>query len=119
MKDDRLYLVHILERIERIETVTSAGKDEFLTDATVQEAVAYSFEVMGEAVKRLSAATTERAPQIPWREMAGLRDVLIHGYDRIYWDEVWKVVSQDLPQLKPQIQGLLDEMNEEAGADRL
>jgi uncharacterized protein with HEPN domain len=78
MKDDRLYLVQMLERADRIFDYTENGREEFLYDPKTQDAVLRSFEVMGEAAKRVPQAIRDQAPEIPWRRLAGFRDVLIH-----------------------------------------
>jgi len=80
MKDERLYLVHIAECIEKIEQYTAKGEPEFLSDSKTQDAVIRNFEIIGEAVKRLSESTRQLAPHIQWRSFAGFRDVLIHQY---------------------------------------
>lgn len=107
MKDDRLYLIHILECIQRIEAYTTAGRDEFSRDTKTQDAVIRNFEIIGEAAKRISAPTRDRAPGIPWRRIAGLRDILIHRYARVDLTEVWQIVVGELPAFRQEVTALL------------
>ncbi|MBW2618036.1 MAG: DUF86 domain-containing protein [Deltaproteobacteria bacterium] len=99
-KDPRVYLAHILERIERIEQYTVGGRGSFLADLQVQDAVIRNLEVIGEATKRVGLDFREANPEIPWRGMAALRDVLIHDYDEVAMAEVWSVIERELPPLK-------------------
>jgi uncharacterized protein with HEPN domain len=80
-RDPRVYLAHILECIQKIERFTSDGQERFFRDAMVQDAVLRNFEVIGEAAKRLDDAYRAAHPDVPWRALAGLRDVLIHQYE--------------------------------------
>lgn len=111
MKDERLYLVQMLERAERIFEYTENGRAEFLSDRKTQDAVLRSFEVMGEAAKRLPSAVRDQAPEIPWKRIAGFRDVLIHQYEGVDFDEVWKRVSEDLPLLVRSLEALLRKLD--------
>jgi len=113
-KDDRLYLVHISERITRIEEYTRDGRAAFFASPMQQDAVVRNFEIVGEAAKRISEGLKQRHPQIPWRRIAGLRDVLIHQYMGVDLNEVWRIVEQDLPTLKTQIAALLAQPEAEA-----
>lgn len=107
MKEERFYLIHIAQCIEKIEQYTQAGKLVFLTDSKTQDAVIRNFEIIGEAIKRLSEERRQSATQIPWKHWAGFRDVLIHQYDGIDPVEVWLTVEKDLPTLKQAIIVLL------------
>ncbi len=78
MKDEKLYIVRMLECAERITSYTDEGRELFLRDSRTQDAVIRNFEILGEAAKHVSQATQQRAPDIPWRSIAGFRDVLIH-----------------------------------------
>jgi len=111
MTDDEIYLQDIYERICRIETYTEGGKTEFIQSLLIQDGVIRSFEVIGEAVKRLSPELRQSYPDIPWRRMAGFRDVLIHDYAGINLEEVWNVVEQNLPSLKLKILEILSAIN--------
>lgn len=107
MKDDKLYLIHILECVERIETYTREGEAAFMGSSMTQDAVIRNFEIIGEAAKRVSDATKQANPAIPWRRVAGFRDVLIHDYTGIDLDEVWSIISREVPDLKRGIEGIL------------
>ncbi|EHL04711.1 putative toxin-antitoxin system, antitoxin component [Desulfitobacterium hafniense DP7] len=100
MKDDKVYLHSILESIVKIETYTNSGKEEFMTSGIIRDAVIRNLEIIGEAAKRVSQGLKEQTAEIPWRQMAGLRDVLIHDYMGISLNIVWNVVQNELPQLK-------------------
>lgn len=78
MKTDRTYLLHIQECIQQIETYTRDGREVFLQSRLIQDAVVRNFEIIGEASKRLSPAPKQQHPTIPWKQVAGFRDVLIH-----------------------------------------
>ena len=80
MKNDKVYLLSIIESIEGIEEFTKGGKEEFLNSKLIQYAVIRALEIIGEASKKVSNEIKKDYPDIPWREMAGLRDVLIHDY---------------------------------------
>lgn len=112
MKDERLYLVQMLERADRIFDYTENGREEFLRDPKTQDAVLRSFEVMGEAAKRVSQEIRDQAPEIPWRRLAGFRDVLIHQYEGVDLEEVWKRVAEDLPPLTQSLKSLLQRLGE-------
>jgi uncharacterized protein with HEPN domain len=79
----------------------------FMSDAKTQSAVMHQLLVLGESVKRLSDEMRAQRPDIPWRLIAGMRDHLIHGYDIVDLDEVWKAVTDDIPNFLEAIQPLL------------
>lgn len=79
------------------------GREAFLEDDMMQSAVVHELEVIGEATKALTRGFRDAHPEIPWKAMAGLRDVLIHEYDVIDADEVWQVVDADIPALKREL----------------
>ena len=83
MKDYRVYLVHILESIDRIERYTAQGRDDFFAQEMAQDAVLRNMEIIGEAAKRIPKDIREACSDIPWQKMAGLRDVIIHDYEGV------------------------------------
>ena len=112
MKDPRVYLAHILECIGYIEAFTEPGRDTFFAERVIQDAVIRNLEVIGEAAKRVGAAYRTAHPGIPWRSMAGLRDVLIHDYEGVDINQVWQVVERDLPGLKASIAAVLPSLEQ-------
>ncbi|MBW4592745.1 MAG: DUF86 domain-containing protein [Brasilonema angustatum HA4187-MV1] len=110
MRDDRLYLSNIFECIERIESYTRDGKEVFLQTTIIQDAVIRNFEIIGEATKRLSPEIRAVYPDVPWQQVAGFRDVLIHDYLKVNLNRVWGVIEQNLPQLKATIEAILLEL---------
>ncbi len=119
-KDPRVYLAQILECIDKIVRFTASGREAFLRDAMVQDAVIRNLEVMGEAAKRLDEAFRSAHPDVPWRALAGLRDVLIHQYEGVDLERVWMVVERDLPTVRMAIAGLvppLDQLERELADD--
>lgn len=108
MKDDRIYLGHIRDAIRDIEDYAVVGRDRFMTDRMRQDAVLRKFETIGEAVKQLSDAATQGRPDIPWRQIAGMRDRLIHNYFGVDLGLVWNITVRELPAQKSAVSVLLD-----------
>jgi uncharacterized protein with HEPN domain len=111
-KDPRVYLAHILECAQKIERYTKGGEKEFHNDTMLQDAVIRNFEIIGEAAKRVPEAYCRARSQIPWRLMAGFRDVLIHAYEGIDLKRVWQIVQHDLPVVKEAVEKLLPPLEE-------
>ena len=90
-----------------LEFIEGMDKAAFLDDVKTQSSVLHQLMVMGEAVKRLSDGFRTRHPEIPWSLMAGMRDKLIHGYDIVDLEEVWKTANRDVPDLLRWLEPLL------------
>lgn len=107
---DKLFLGHILEAIAAIESFTREGRAFFIADLKTQSAVVRQLEIIGEAVKQVSAELTAAETAVPWRQIAGTRDRLIHAYFKVDLDAVWAMVEQDLAQLKSSVRRMLGEV---------
>ena len=107
MKDDRVYLQHIRDAISRILSYTASGREAFLATPQAQDAVIRNLEIIGEAVKHLSAELRQQHPDIPWKRIAGMRDEMIHEYFGVDLRIVWNVIEQHLPVLSQGVTGLL------------
>ena len=108
MKNDRLYLQHIGECIRRIEQHRRAGKGKFFSSTTRQDAVLRNLQTMAESTQRLSNECKARQPQIPWAEIAGFRNVLVHNYLGIDLETIWDIMQDEVVELKSAIQRLMD-----------
>lgn len=104
---DKVYLHHILDAIAKIESYVSVGRETFMSESHWQDAVVRQLEVVGEATKRLSDGLRSKYPQVPWRRIAGLRDVLIHDYMGVDLEAVWEITQYRLPELRRQIEAVL------------
>ncbi len=111
MKDQRLYLIHIREAIADIRTYADAGERAFWADRMRQDAIIRKLEVVGEAVKQLSDDTRRQQPDIPWREIAGMRDHLAHRYFGVDLGLVWRVIERDLAPLDGAVTALLERLS--------
>jgi len=112
-KEIRIFIEDILESIKKIEEYTRGmSKEEFFRASQVQDAVARRLEIIGEAAKNIPQGFRSKHPKIPWKQIAGMRDILIHGYFNVNLERVWMVVKRDLPDLKPKISKILEKMND-------
>jgi len=108
-KGTRIFLEDIRESIDRIEEYTrDIDEEDFMRDVRTQDAVIRRLEIMGEAVKNIPEDFRNKYSDVPWKQIAGMRDVLIHGYSRVNLERVWKVVKNDLPELKIKILWVLE-----------
>lgn len=105
---DHNFVKHVLGAIERIESYTEGcSEDRFMNNFMIQDAVMRNLEIIGEASKKISIETKKKTPAIPWKEIAGMRDKLIHDYFGVDLVSVWSVVDQDLKDLKSQLTKLI------------
>ncbi len=111
-KDPRVYLAHILECAAKIDRYIGAGEKAFLGDTMIQDAVIRNFEIIGEAAKRVREDYRKEHPAIPWRLMAGFRDVLIHAYEGVDLRRVWHIAKDDLPEVQRAIAEFLPPLDQ-------
>jgi uncharacterized protein with HEPN domain len=103
-RDMRLYIEDILGSIAKIEQYTKdINENKFLTDTQIQDSVLRRLEIIGEAVKNIPDDFRNKYPQIPWKRIAGLRDVLIHEYFGVNLRRAWKVAKEDILTLKQEL----------------
>lgn len=107
MKDDRVYLEHIRDALSDVSTYTNVGREAFFHDRMRQDATLRKLQVIGQAVKNLSEDIKSRHPQIPWKQIAGMRDKVIHDYFGVNLEIVWAVIDKDLPELEIAVDALL------------
>ena len=101
---DRVLLDHIRECIERIQKYTGRERSVFFESHLVQDAVVRNLQTLAESTQRLSEAIKDSERNVPWRAIAGFRNILVHGYLGIDLEVVWSVVERDLPALSSAIE---------------
>jgi uncharacterized protein with HEPN domain len=112
MKDNRLYILHIKDAISSIEKfIKDVKESDFLKNDMMLSAVIRKIEIIGEAVKHLNENFQKKHQEIPWKQIAGMRDKLIHDYFGVDSKRVWEVTQKDIPILKGQILKILKEDN--------
>lgn len=110
-KDYEVYLDDILDSIKKINKYTkSISYKEFAKNTLISDGVIRNLEVIGEAVKRLPLEMKRKYPDIEWRKIAGIRDILIHEYSGINLEIVWDVVVNKIPKLKISVKGIKKEL---------
>lgn len=109
MREDRAWLLDILDALEKIEKYAAKGERAFYEDELIQVWIIYYIQVVGEAANQLSASFKKSHNEVPWRSVTAMRNVLVHQYFGIDLNEVWDTVYTDLPVLKAKILEILAE----------
>jgi len=108
MEKPEVYLKDILDSVEKIESYLEGFKEmDFDGNYAIQDAVMRRLEIIGKAVKHLPEESKNKYPNIPWKDIAGMRDILIHEYAGVQVERVWLTVKNDLPPLKQTILELI------------
>lgn len=106
------YIKDISEAISKIEQFTQGIEyHAFVKDEKTVFAVIRAFEIIGEAAKNVSQSIKTKYTNVPWREMTGIRDKLIHDYFGVIYDVIWRTLKEDIPPLKPKIEQILQDLN--------
>ncbi len=108
MKDDRVYLRHILECIRRIEENITGGKDAFFASHTLQDAVLRNLQTLAESTQRLSEGLKTCHPQVEWRRIGAFHNILVHDYLGIDMEKIWEIAQRDVPGLKTTVLRMLE-----------
>ena len=109
-KESLIFVKHILEAITDTEESTkNLSKKEFKENKDIKDATIRRLEIIGEAVKNIPDSFKDKYPKILWKDIAGMRDIVIHSYFKVDLDAVWNVVQEDLPDLKNKIEKILKE----------
>jgi uncharacterized protein with HEPN domain len=108
MKDNSVYLHHIVDAIERVERhLAGITREEFFEAELVQDGVVRQLEIIGEAARNLPEGFREEHPDIPWGQIVGMRNRLIHAYFQVDLAIVWEIAELDLPVLRSHIESIL------------
>lgn len=107
---DRVLLAHMRDCLDRIVEYTNIERSRFDASRLVQDAVVRNLQTLAESSQRLSDEIKTTEPQIPWRELAGFRNVIVHGYLGIDLGAVWLVVEQDLPPLSEALNRMIEKL---------
>jgi uncharacterized protein with HEPN domain len=114
MRPDILLLQDILESIAEVVDATPATQGEYDADKFIRSHILRHIQIIGEAVWRLSDSLKDRNPNVPWRQIAGMRHVLVHDYFEVNWTRVYDTARRHVPPLKPQIESLAAALQRES-----
>jgi uncharacterized protein with HEPN domain len=109
MRSDRERLLDILEAIDHIEKHADVDKSAFEVDELLQTWMVHHIQIIGEAAAAISSEFQAQHREVPWRSVASMRNAIVHEYFRVDLDEVWSVISNDLPALKQSVAALAED----------
>jgi len=113
-KDHLIFLKHILESIRSIESFSKGlSKGKFENDRLKRSAILRELEIIGEAAKNIPPSFKNKHPEVPWKEIIGTRDIIIHHYFGVDLDIVWNIINKNLPDLKKKIENILKNKEKE------
>jgi uncharacterized protein with HEPN domain len=107
VKSQRAYVEHVIECIRRISEDSAPGRDAVFASRTLQDAIVRNLQVLCESTQRVDEMHKQRHPEIDWRSIAGMRNVLVHNYFEVDFETVWLVVTRDLPPLEAAMRFIL------------
>lgn len=107
MKDETVYLRHIMECIRRIEENVAGGRNQFMASHTLQDAVLRNLQTMTESAQRLPDELKAAHPDVEWQRIIAFRNVLVHDYLGIDLERIWEIVQRDVPEFKHAISAML------------
>jgi uncharacterized protein with HEPN domain len=112
LPDNKLYLRHTLDACSQIaEFLSDIDKQDFLVDARTQNAVMYQLSIVAESLSKTTQDLRDSHPEIEWRDIKDMRNLVLHDYDNVNIHIVWDTVQQDIPVLKSQVQEILSEIS--------
>jgi uncharacterized protein with HEPN domain len=112
MKDDAVYLHHIMESIRRIERNVKEGRERFMASETLQDAVVRNLQTMAESTQRLSDRLKQAHSEVQWHRIAAFRNVLVHNYLGLDIERIWEITQRDVPELKQAVLAMLSSPGE-------
>ncbi len=113
-KNDLIFIKHIIESISAIDEFSkNMDKEELVSNRMKQDAIVREIEIIGEAIKNISDNLRKKYSSIPWKDIAGTRDKMIHRYFGVDLNIVWNIIKKELPELKEKIQKIEKELEDE------
>ena len=109
-RDDKIYLVHILECISRVEKEAAQGAESFFSDYRIQDIVLRNLQILTESTQRISESLKSKSPETNWARISAFRNRLVHDYLGVNLEIIWNTVQKDIPALKSAIQKMLKDM---------
>ncbi len=111
-RDERLYLAEIAQACDAVERFTAGyRKEDFIGHEIARSAVVHQLTIIGEAASNISRPLRERFPQVPWRKVIALRNIIVHAYFAVDWMLIWEIAVKDVPGLKQQVNRILSEIS--------